>query len=53
MKGEIFNVIRRQLAAALTGILVGNTVLFAQAAAITETFVEEETSAEDLCKSEY
>ena len=29
--------IRRQLAVALTGILVGNTVLFAQAAATTET----------------
>ena len=29
--------IRRQLAAALTGILAGNTVLFAQAAATTET----------------
>ena len=29
--------IRRQLAAALTGILVGNTVLFDQAAATTET----------------
>ena len=36
MKGEIF-MIRRQFAAALTGILVGNTVLFAQAAATTET----------------
>ena len=29
--------IRRQFAAALTGILVGNTILFAQAAATTET----------------
>ncbi len=29
--------IRRQFAAALTGILVGNTVLFDQAAATTET----------------
>lgn len=36
MKGEIF-MIRRQFAAALTGILVGNTVLFDQAAATTET----------------
>ena len=37
MKGEIFIMIKRQLAAALTGIIAGNTVLFAQAAATTET----------------
>ena len=37
MKGEIFMMIRRQIAVALTGILAGNTVLFAQAAATTET----------------
>lgn len=37
MKGEIFMMIRRQIAVALTGIIAGNTVLFAQAAATTET----------------
>ena len=37
MKGEIFMMIRRQIAVALTGILAGNTVLFAQTAATTET----------------
>lgn len=37
MKGEIFMMMRRQIAVALTGIIAGNTVLFAQAAATTET----------------
>ena len=37
MKGEIFMMMRRQIAVALTGIIAGNTVLFAHAAATTET----------------